>query len=314
MTNIPSDACFVGIDVAKAHLDLHVLPDGRHWRVACTAAALAELVEDLQHRAPALIVMEASGGYERLSADLLAAAGLPVAVVNPRQTRRFAGSLGRLAKTDRIDAAVLARYAQRLQPTRRHQPDPARAHLGALVARRRQLKAMAAMEKQRCDSSLADPAIAAGIEQHLCFLKAAIDDIDGQIKRRIASHAVWARLASALQEVKSIGPATSMTLITHMPELGTISRREAAALAGLAPINNDTGKTRGRRFVQGGRSAVKTALYLAALSASRYHPSLSVAYKELRGRGKTAKVALIAIARKLIVILNAIAKQTLQTA
>lgn len=314
MTVIPAQACFVGIDVAKAHLDVYVLPTGRRWRSACTPEALARLLGELHTLAPTLVVMEASGGYERASADLLASAGLPVAVVNPRQTRRFAGSLGRLAKTDRIDAEMLACYAQRIQPAARHQPDPERARLAALVARRRQLVAMATMEKQRCDPALADPALLPDIAQHLRFIEQHIAAIDQRIAHAIASHPSWARLANALRQVKGVGPQTATTLITHLPELGTLNRRQAAALAGLAPINRDSGTARGRRFTQGGRTALKTALYLAALSAARHHPTLSTFYQTLRNAGKAPKAALIAVARKLLIILNAIAKQTIQTA
>lgn len=314
MTTIAADARVVGIDVSKAHLDVHMLPEGKAWRIACEPAALGGLVDELQVQAPGLIVMEATGGYERLAADLLAGAGLPVAVVNPRQTRRFAGSLGRLAKTDRIDAEVLALYAQRIQPTARHRPDPERARLAALVTRRRQLLAMIVMEKQRLDPALVDAHVAKGIEQHRRFMERQCAAIEAEIAGCIASHPLWSQLDAAFQTVVGVGPGTSRTIITHMPEIGTIDRRQAAALAGLAPFNRDSGIMRAKRHVYGGRPAVKTALYMAALSAARHHPTLSLAYRQLRAKGKYPKQALIAIARKLLVILNAIAKQTTQTA
>jgi transposase len=314
MTIIAADACVVGIDVSKAHLDVHALPEGKSWRVACEPAALGELVDQLLARAPALIVMEASGGYERLTADLLAGAGLPVAVVNPRQTRRFAGSLGRLAKTDRIDAEVLALYAQRIQPAVRHRPDPERTRLAALVARRRQLLAMIVMEKQRLDPALVDAHVVEGIEQHRRFMESQCAAIEAEIAGCIISHPLWSQLDAAFQTVVGVGAGTSRTLITHMPEIGTIDRRQIAALAGLAPFNRDSGIMRARRHVYGGRPAVKTALYMAALSAARHNPTLSVVYRQLRARGKYPKQALIAVARKLLIILNAIARQTIHAA
>ena len=314
MTTIAADACVVGIDVSKAYVDVHTLPERRSWRVACEPAALGGLSDALLARAPALIVLEASGGYERLVADLLAGAGLPVAVVNPRQTRRFAGSLGRLAKTDRIDAEVLALYAQRIQPEARHRPDPTRARLAALVTRRSQLRAMIVMEKQRLDPVLVSAHVADGIERHCRFMEHHCADIEAEIADCIASHPLWSRLDNAFQTVMGVGPGTSRAIITHMPEIGTIDRRQAAALAGLAPFNRDSGIMRARRRVYGGRTAVKTALYMAALSAARHHPTLSLAYRQLRAKGKYPKQALIAVARKLLVILNAIAKQTIQTA
>jgi len=312
MTKLPQDATIVGIDIAKRHLDVHVLPAAKSWRVDYTPKGLATLADRLTALDPALIVMEASGGYERACADSLAGAGLGVAVVNPRQTRRFAGSTGKLAKTDRIDAQMIARYGQCINPAHRHIPDRAHAMLSALVARRRQLMAMVIMEKQRCDPALVHPVLLPGIKQHLRSLKKQCASLQVKIEAIIASHPLWSRIASALQEVKGVGPQTATTLITHMPELGTLNRRQVAALAGLAPINRDSGSSRGRRYVQGGRKQIKTALYLAALSAARHHPALKIFYNSLRQAGKTPKSALVAVARKLLVSLNAIAKTIIQ--
>lgn len=312
MTKLAQEDTFVGIDVAKRHLDVHVLPEGKHWRVEYTPKGLADLAGKLGVLDPILIVMEASGGYERACADSLAGAGLAVAVVNPRQTRRFAGSTGKLAKTDRIDAEMIARYGQCIKSVHHHKPDPAHAMLTALVARRRQLVAMAIMEKQRCDPSLIHPSLVAGIKQHLRMLEKQCGILQVKIEAIIAAHPLWSRIAVALQEVKGVGPQTATTLITHMPELGTLNRREIAALAGLAPINRDSGSSRGRRYTQGGRNQIKTALYLAALSAARHHPTLKIFYNTLRQAGKPAKSALIAVARKLLVTLNSIAKTTIQ--
>jgi transposase len=311
MTQIPDHERFVGIDVAKRHLDVHLLPEGKSWRIDYSPAGLARLLDQLEKVPPALIVMEASGGYERACADWLAGAGLPVAVINPRLARRFAGSLGKLAKTDQIDAAMIARYAAFAKPATRHTPDPAQAMLTALTVRRRQLVGMIVMEKQRADPGHAHPAIQADITRHLRCLEREQARLEARIDALVASHPLWARINAALQDVTGVGPQTAITLITHLPEIGKLNRRQAAALAGLAPINRDSGTHRGRRFVQGGRQPLKTALYLAALSAARHHPTLKLFYMTLREAGKAPKSALIAVARKLLLILNAIARQTI---
>lgn len=310
MTDIAATPHVVGIDVAKTHLDLHLLPEGRAWRIAYTPDDLARLIDELAARRVDLVVMEASGGYERPCADGLAGAGLAVAVVNPRQIRRFAGALGRLAKTDAVDAALIADYGARIRPPARYRPDPARSRLAALVARRRQLVAMTVVERQRADPDHLDDAIVDDIARHLRFLEENLADIERRIAVLIADHPLWSQLATALQAVKGVGPQTATALITHLPELGTIGRRQIAALAGLAPVARDSGATRGRRFVQGGRTTLKTALYLAALSAARFNPALKTFYQRLRHNGKPPKAALVAVARKLLTILNAIAKQS----
>ena len=310
MTHIAAPVRLVGIDVAKRHLDLHLLPDGHAWRIPYTPADLARLIDELAARQVDLVVLEASGGYERPCADMLAAAGLGVAVINPRQIRRFAGALGRLAKTDTIDAALIADYGARMRPAAQYKPDADRNHLAALVVRRRQLVAMAVSERQRADPDHLDHTIAHDIAQHLDFLEQRLADIEQRIAGLIAAHPLWSRLSSALQTIKGVGPQTATALITQMPELGTIGRRQIAALAGLAPINRDSGSSRGRRFVHGGRTPLKTALYLAALSAARFNPTLKTFYQRLRDNGKSPKTALVAVARKLLTILNAIAKQT----
>lgn len=314
MTQISEHERFVGIDVAKKHLDVHLLPEGKSWRIDYTPAGLARLLDQLEKVAPALIAMEASGGYERACADCLAGAGLAVAVINPRLVRRFAGSLGKLAKTDQIDAAIIARYAALAKPANHHTPDPAQAMLAALTVRRRQLVGMIVMEKQRTDPGHVHPAILADIKRHLRVLEKEQAKLEARIDALIASHPLWARMTAALQEVTGVGPQTATALITHLPEIGTLNRRQAAALAGLAPINRDSGTHRGRRFVQGGRQPLKTALYLAALSAARHHQTLKHFYKSLRENGKTPKSALIAVARKLLIILNAVARKTIITA
>lgn len=311
MTDIATALRIVGIDVAKSHLDLHLLPEGRGWQITYTPAELAHLIDGLLAARIDLVVMEASGGYERICADALAGAGLAVAIVNPRRIRRFAGALGRLAKTDAIDAALIADYGDRIRPATRHSPDPARNRLAALVTRRRQLVAMTVVERQRADPGHLDHIIADDIARHLRFLDQSLADIERRIAALIADHPLWSRLSSALQTIKGVGPHTATALITQMPELGTVGRRQIAALAGLAPVNRDSGTSRGRRFVQGGRLPVKTALYLAALSAARFNPILKTFYQRLKDAGKPSKSALVAVARKLLTILNAIARQAL---
>jgi len=314
MTNISASPRVVGIDVARTHLDLHLLPEGRVWRISYEPAQLHQLIGELLDRQVTLVVLEASGGYERVCADLLAEAGLQVAVVNPRQVRRFAGAMGTLAKTDAVDAAVIAQYGMRMHPEARHRPDPVRSRLTALVMRRAQLLAMRIAETQRANPAHLDAVVAADIAGLIDCLNSHIVGIEREIAQCIASHPCWSRLDAALRAVKSVGPQTATAMITLLPELGTISRRQIAALAGLAPINRDSGASRGRRSIQGGRSPVRTALYMAAITAARCHPTLAPFYLRLRERGKTTKTALIAVARKLLTILNAIARQTLQTA
>lgn len=308
MTTITAKTCFVGIDIAKAHLDLHSLPDGKSWRIDYAPATLKKLIADLLAAPDVLVVMEASGGYERLCANLLADSGVAVCVTNPRKARAFARSLGQLAKTDQIDARMLALYGERMQPTARHQHDPALAQLVALVARRRDLVAMHSAETQRLDDKLVHPALVRDIKRHVRALVRDTASVETRIAAQIAAHPLWAKLHSAFQAEKGVGDKTATAIITTMPELGKLNRREAAALAGLAPINRDSGTSRGRRFTHGGRTEAKTALFMAAISAARYHPTLSIFYKTLRNNGKPAKVALIAVARKLLIILNSIAK------
>jgi transposase len=299
MTLIPlnkadASTCYIGIDIAKSHFDIAI--GTKRQRAAYTPAAIADLIAVWTQMEDPLVLMEASGGYERQLADLLAGAGLAVAIINPRRIRNFARSIGKLAKTDAIDAGILALYGERMRPKQRHIPDPQHRHLAALVTRRRQLVVMRASEEQRLDPALVEPSLKAAIARHIKSLARDIGKI-------------WAKLHHALQDVQGIGPVTATALICEMPELGTLNRRQAAALAGLAPINKDSGTMRGRRFIQGGRQALKTALYMAALSAARMHPTLKQKYAALKNAGKPPKVALIAIARKLLIIANAIAKQ-----
>ena len=296
---------FVGIDVAKDRLDIHVRPGGESFAVARDGEALAVLVERLQTLAPALIAIEATGGYETVVASALAAAQLPLAVVNPRQIRDFARATGKLAKTDRLDAAAIAHFAEAIRPPPRPIADAQAQALGELVARRRQVIEMMVAERNRRRMASQRRVIRA-IERHLALLQAELSELEGDIDDAIRNSPAWQADADLLQSVPGVGPATLRTLIAELPELGHLTRRKIAALVGVAPINRDSGMLRGRRSIAGGRPAVRTALYMAALVASRKNPIIAAHYQKLRAAGKTGKQALTACMRKLIVTLNAI--------
>ena len=296
---------FIGIDVAKDRLDVHLRPSGDSFSVARDGEAVARLVERLQALAPTLVVMEATGGYETVVASALAAAHLPLAVVNPRQIRDFARATGKLAKTDRLDAAAIAHFAAAIRPPARPIPDGEALALGELVARRRQVIEMIVAEGNRRRRANQRRVIGA-IERHLALLQAELSDLDGDIDGAIRSSAAWQADADLLVGVPGIGPATVRTLVAELPELGRLSRRKIAALVGIAPVNRDSGTRRGRRAIAGGRPVVRAALYMAALVASRANPLIAAHYKKLRAAGKPAKQALVACMRKLLVILNAI--------
>lgn len=307
MTRVSEALRFVGIDVSKERLDIHVLPEGRAYSVPHTRRGLWRLIAELGAAEPALVVLEASGGYERAGADLLAGSGFEVAVVNPRQVRDFAKSLGRLAKTDRIDAAVLALYGERLRPAGRHVPDAARSQLSALIARRRQLVAMHGAEARRLDQ-MADKSLRRDLKRHLRWLAKETARIEERISQAIATHPAWAERAARLASVPGVGAKTAAVLIAELPELGTIEHKKIAALAGLAPLNRDSGKMRGKRTIWGGRRQVRTALYMAALSAARFNPKLAAFRDRLVAKGKAKKAAIIAVARRLLIILNALVR------
>jgi transposase len=296
---------FVGIDVSKDRLDVHLRPAGESFAVARDGKALAALVERVLALAPALVVMEATGGYETVVASALAAAQLPLSVVNPRQIRDFARATGKLAKTDRLDAAAIAHFAEAVRPPVRPIADAEAQALGELVARRRQVIEMIVAEGNRRRRASQRRVIRA-IERHLAVLQAELSELDGDIDEAIRKSPAWQADADLLVGVPGIGPATVRTLIAELPELGRLTRRKIAALAGLAPINRDSGTLRGRRTIAGGRPAVRAALYMATLVASRANPVIAAHYKKLRGAGKTGKQALTACMRKLLVILNAI--------
>ncbi len=297
---------YVGIDVAKTHLDVSLLPLGERSRIGYTDAHIADLVGRLQALAPQVIVIEASGGYESVVATALAAVGLPVAIVNPRQVRDFAKAIGRLAKNDRIDADVLALFGERVRPEIRPLPDSAVAELAALVTRRRQLVEMLSAERHRL--ILAMGVVRESVQRHIRWLERQVQDSDDEIFRALQESPVWRVQDDLLRSVPGIGQRISVTLLAHLPELGRLSRREIAALAGVAPFDDDSGKYHGRRHIRGGRVAARAALYMATLVGTRYNPVIRAHYQHLLAVGKEKKVALVACMRKLLTILNAMLK------
>jgi transposase len=296
---------FVGIDVAKDRLDVHLRPSAESFAVARDGEGLVQLVERLQNLAPRLVVMEATGGYETIVASAVAAAHLPLAVVNPRQIRDFARATGKLAKTDAIDAAAIAHFAEAVRPPIRPIADAEAQMLGELVARRRQVIQMIVAERNRRRRATQGRIVRA-IERHLELLQSELSELEEDIDGAIRKSPAWQADAELLVSVPGIGPATLRTLIADLPELGRLDRRKIAALVGVAPINRDSGTMRGRRAIAGGRPAVRTALFMAAMVASRKNPIIAPYYAKLRAAGKTAKQALTACIRKLVVILNAI--------
>jgi transposase len=296
-------APFVGIDVSKAHLDVALRP-GATFRLANDPDGHAALVERLRPLAPALIVLEATGGLELPALAALAAAGLPAAAVNPRQARDFAKATGQLAKTDRLDAATLAHFAEAVRPTPRPLPAADQRALDALVGRRRQLVGMRVMEGNR-RSACADPVVRAAIDRHLAWLDRELADTDGDLGAAIQASPVWRAQDELLQSIPGFGPQVSRTLLAALPELGTLSAPRLTALVGLAPYADDSGGRRGSRHIRGGRADVRRVLYLAALSAVRFNAPLKAFGGRLADKGKKAKVVLVAVARKLLVIANA---------
>ena len=299
----------VGIDVAKAQLDVAVEPSGATWTVPRSRGGLRRLQEQLQARRPTRIVVEASGGYERLVVATLAAVGLPVVRVNPRQTRDFARAHGRLAKTDRLDAQVLARCAAEVRPPQRPQPSKAEQRLQILVRRRHQLvKTRVTEQLQRPHL---EPEELAGSDALLAVVRDLIQQADRDLAALVQAAPGLRPRAAWLQSIPGIGPVTAATLLAEQPELGRCTRQEIAALVGVAPCNRDSGAWRGRRRIWGGRGRVRAALYMAALTAVRSNPRLRAYYQRLLAAGKPPKVALTACLRKLLVICNALChKQT----
>lgn len=295
---------YVGIDVAKATLDVAIGSDGELIRVENNEQGRSELLSRLLQVAPALVVMEATGGYESLVAGAIAGQNIPVVVINPRQVRDFAKATGVLAKTDRIDARVLARFAEAIRPEPRPLPTPEAKDLEELMSRRRQIVEMLTMEKNRLATATTER-MKKGIKNHITWLEKALaranDDIDGAIR----NSPLWREQDDLLRSVPGIGPLTARMMLAELPELGTLNRKKIAALVGVAPLNRDSGTMQGTRTCWGGRASIRQVLYMAALSAARCNPVIRATYKALIARGKKRKVALVACMRKLLTILTA---------
>lgn len=296
---------FIGIDVAKDRLDVHVRPVGEAFSVARDGEGIEDLAKRLSGMAPTLVVLEATGGFETIVAAGLAAAGLPVAVINPRQIRDFARATARLAKTDTLDAAVIAHFAEAVKPSPRPLADAQSRLLGELMARRRQLIEMIVAEGNRRRMLTARRTLKS-VDRVLATLKAQLEQIDDDIDTAIRSTPAWREAEDLLISVPGIGPRIARTLIAEMPELGRLDRREIASLTGVAPFNRDSGTLRGRRTIAGGRAVVRSALYMSILVSIRRKLPLAETYHRLRAAGKPAKVAIVACMRKLVTILNAI--------
>jgi transposase len=291
--------------VAKDRLDVHVRPSGEAFAVARDGEGLAALTARLGELGPCLVVLEATGGFEVTVASALAAAKLPLAVVNPRQIRDFARATGKLAKTDALDAAAIAHFAEAIHPEPRALPDEQAQALGELVARRRQVVEMIGAETHR-RRQMTQRKVLRRIDRHLAVLQKELTEIEQELDDSIRGTPAWRENDDLLKSVPGIGPAVARTLLAELPELGTLDRKRIAALVGVAPLNRDSGTMRGRRTTWGGRATVRTALYMAALVASRHNPLIAAFYRRLRAAGKPAKVALVACMRKLLIILNAI--------
>lgn len=298
---------FVGIDVAKHSFDVAVLPTEQSASFSYDDEGLQQLRQWLRPQGACFLVLEATGGLERRIAGELIEAGHRVAIVNPRQVRDFARGIGKLAKTDRIDALVLARFAQQVQPRITEKASEKQTDLAALVVRRRQLQSAAVAESNRREMARTDAA-RKSVDKHLAWLRKEVVRIDAAIAKLIASDETWRGQAERLQSVPGVGPTTSAMLVAELPELGRLNRRQISALVGLAPYNHDSGKLRGKRSIWGGRLSVRSALYMAALTARRCNPIIRAFALRLEQTGKPFKVILTACMRKLLIILNVLVK------
>lgn len=301
------DSVAVGVDVSQHEVTIAVTPSGETWTSPTTPEALERTMARIRALTPAVVVLEATGGYEAPVAAAGAAAALPIVIVNPRQVRAFAHALGHTAKTDAIDAQVLAAFGARVQPPIRPLPNAATQALAALVTRRRQLLDMLTAERQRL-AQATTTAVQRDLRTHIRWLERRLTDVDDDLTRRIQGSPLWRAQEDLLRSVPGIGPIVARTLLAELPELGTLERRTIAALVGVAPMNRDSGQSRGRRMIRGGRASVRAALYMAALVAARHNPPLRRFYQRLRTAGKPPKVALVAVMRKLLAILNAMMK------
>ncbi len=300
------EARFVGIDVSKAQLDVAVRPTGKRWTLSYDQTGIEGLIPQIVDLEPALVLLEATGGLELPLVAALAAAALPVVVVNPRQVRDFAKATGTLAKTDTLDAGVLAHFADAVRPEVRPLKDAETQILNSLTARRHQVMTMLVSEKNRLGTAVG--ALSPRIEAHIAWLEQQLSDLDKGLRQTLRRSPVSREKDDLLRTVPGVGPQLSLTLLAYLPELGTLDRKQIAALVGVAPYNRDSGTLRGKRAVWGGRSRVRAVLYMGALVASRHNPAIRDFYQRLLAAGKPKKVALVASMRKLLVILNGMLK------
>ena len=303
MVNVP---CFIGIDVAKAQLDIAIRPSGERWAVPNDASGVTMLVDRVQALQPTLIVLEATGGLERAATVALATAGLPVVVVNPRQARDCARATGQLAKTDALDARALAHFADVIRPTPRPLPDAQTQELRALLGRRQQLIGMRTAEQNRLAGT--SERLTQDIKAHIAWLNTRIATLDDDLETMLRASPLWRENDDLLQSVPGIGPVCARTFLLELPELGTLTRQQIAALVGVAPLNCDSGPLRGRRTIWGGRAHVRTVLYMGTLVATRFNPQIKAFYQRLLAAGKIKKVALTACMHKLLTMRNAMLK------
>lgn len=297
---------FVGIDVSKDRLDVALLPGPSHWQEPNDPAGIAALLTRLQQQPLTRVIVEATGGYELALVAALATAGLPVVVINPRRGRDFARSLGRDAKTDRLDAETLARFGEALRPALRPLPEAQHRQVRALLLRRQQLLEMLTAEQNRL--RLAASCVQADLKEHIAWLQARLKQTDQELEGAVKASPLWSAQDDLLQSVPGVGPVVSRTLLWCLPELGRLNRKQIARLVGVAPLNHDSGKRQGPRRIAGGRAPVRCVLYMAALVAVRHNPVLQEFYQRLLKAGKAKKVALTACMRKLLTILNAMVK------
>jgi transposase len=301
-----SPECFVGIDVSKETLDVAIRPTGEGRGFAHNEEGLSQMAEWIQSLSPQLIVLEATGGFEVEPIRALISRGLLPVLMNPRQIRDFAKATGTLAKTDKIDAQIIARFAEAVRPEVRPLSTPEAQELGALNTRRRQLVEMLTAEKNRLCT--APPSILKAIQTHIRWLEKSLDKVNKELRDRIKANPLWRDKDEILRSAAGVGPATSTTLLSDLPELGTVNGKEISALVGLAPLNRDSGSFRGRRMIWGGRAVVRSALYMSTLVAIRFNPVIRAFYERLRAAGKPFKVAITACMRKLLIILNTMLK------
>lgn len=299
---------FVGVDVSKAELEVGVIPESKTWKVSNDGPGIQRLIDNLVKLSPSVIVIEATGGYETLVASSLATVQLPVVVINPRHIRSFAKAIGILAKTDRIDCLVLARYGKSINPEQRSLKDRQAQELKALLGRRKQLVEMLTMEKNRVDK--ATNGVLEDIHAHIFWLESRLQDVDKDLHNSIKNSPVWREKDKIIRSVPGAGPVLSVTLISELPELGILNRRQIAALVGVAPFNCDSGKRKGYRRVWGGRALIRSILYMASLSAVRCNPAIKAFYERLKSLGKKPKVCLTACMRKLLTMINSMVRNS----